>query len=256
MCIFFINACSFNANINIDYDNRKYHTLQYGETFLTVQSICISWIEGDVCLSISDEITAITCYEETLEKYDDPYLAQVYFDEKTNGLDIKYCDSGIEMVKKYGKSLKIVLPSHFILENLTIDNLYGNTIIKDVKVKNDVQIRSSTGMITTENVQSMNLFLQTTSNVVYIKLPSKQQNIYLTKISGSILLDISESISGFLVQLNQVTGEIKSEFSLQIDEELNQQIYANSFNEERELYIYLNEVSGNITINKYFDELH
>lgn len=246
-----MNACSFNANVNMNYDNRKYHALQNGETFEQVSSISVTWIDGDVSVLTSDEVQWITLYEITLDTYEEHYLAQVAFDEKTRNLDVKYCDSGVEMVKKYGKSLKICIPSGMQIDNLTIYNISGNISLKDIMVKSNVSVSSSTGAITSENVQSQNVTIQKTSGSLYIKLPVSRQNIYISTISGPVILDISVLISGFLIQSEGVSGELKSEFILTDAEQVNQKYYSNAFNEEREIYIYLTEITGNITINQY-----
>lgn len=201
---------------DVDYDNENAYTVGGGETSERVTDIEVNWIK-DVTINCYDGDTVKI--EESADKEIEENLRLRRLVE--NGkLTIQFATNGRHDVRGLNKSLTVLIPENFALQNVDVNNVSGNIALNLNACRNlDIKNVSGDIMMSVRNFSSLSV----------------------NNVSGNINLSLPENF-GFVLSIDIVSGRLETAFAAKKD---------------GNVYTYLNgganikieSVAGNITLS-------
>lgn len=224
----------FNVNGFSFYDDKGY---EYGsvELYNNVDTLNIVWEDGSVEVLYHDEdyieIREVYSYSsESVEDKDD----QLRYKISGNTLDIReYSPVGIIFdrfeSRGFSKDLVVLLPrvdmtdididavsssveiDSIVSEDINVTSVSGRITLRDCEVRQlDTESVSGELELLSCNVKEMDA--DTVSGGVHASFVSQPSDISIDTVSGSAELYFFDDISGFLAELDSVSGDFDSEF--------------------------------------------
>lgn len=254
ICSTLLTACTDNNNGRIGLSSYKYddagkYTPGGAALTSTVNNMDIDWISGEIEIIYHDERTIV--FSETSNREEDEHLTMRYWLDGDT-LRIKYAESGNWNFGDLHKTLTVMLPEDLVLQELEIDTVSANlkahrieakradmdTVsgwidIEEASVSQSFNADTTSGDITAMfagalsdleidtvsgktqiSVEQLGEFeINSTSGAISLSAENAPASGEIGTVSGDVELILPETAE-FTVEINTVSGQFDSEFSL------------------------------------------
>jgi len=254
MCGTLFTACTDNNSGRIGlssyrYDDAGKYTPGGAALTSTVNNLDIDWISGEIEIIYHEEETIV--FSETSNRQEDEHLTMRYWLDGDT-LRIKFAESGSWNFNDLHKTLTVMLPDNLVLDELEIDTVSADlkahriaakrvdmdTVsgwidIEEAEVSRSFNADTASGDIaamftgalseleidtvsgkTQISVEELGEFeLNSSSGAISLSAANAPSSGEIGTVSGDVELILPETAE-FTVEINTVSGEFDSEFSL------------------------------------------
>lgn len=190
---------------NYHYDNEDYYSI--GDAVITgdVKNIDIDWVAGNITVNPTEN-AELSISEQMNVSISDSKRMHYWYDERTNTLFIKYCESGTSInLKNIEKDLVVYIPVSMNLIDVTIE-----TVSADINWNNISATYYGITTVSGDNNVSGSYFtyfeLTSVSGDLVLNL-NDSQTIDFDTVSGDFDLYIP-SVLGFHLEKDSVSGDV------------------------------------------------
>lgn len=175
----------------------------------TISEISVEWAAGSVNISYYDGEQIQ--FSDGIDQSDNNALVS-----RTEGSELKiyYCRNNRNTGNSDPKDLQINIPDGITLTEYDIESASANITVESI-IADRIELHSISGEINATG-EFASLDIETTSgNAQVTNTASLIRQIDANTVSGSISVDIPQSIDGFYMEYETVSGEVNTDFNTQ-----------------------------------------